>query len=243
MTRFINIILVLSLATTLSSMALSPGAPTSRQGQSRPAAEAALRQGGLKAAAAASGGEYTSRTEWLTDIAYTLPSLAAEADVVLIGTLGEGVGHLSASGEYITTDFRMTVEKSLKGKLLPHSTVVFQVMGGKVVFEDSSSATIETKGFIRPNAGARVVIFGKRFPDGDRLMTPVIRAYANGAPVFRLVGMGRGVYELPDDDNDKIKMNAIGATDAHARRLRGLNRGQFIAELEQAVRGPGEPRK
>lgn len=186
MTRFVNIVLVLSLVAALGSIGVSSGAQTVRRNASDPAVVAALKQGGLRAAAAAAGGEYAaSAGAWLPHVAYTLESLARLSDVVLIGTLGENLAHLSASGEYITTDFRMTVERSLKGHVLPGSTVVFGVMGGKVVFEDGSSALIGTKGFIRPNTGARVVIFATLFRDDDELMPPAVRAYANGAPAGR----------------------------------------------------------
>jgi hypothetical protein len=158
------------------------------------------------------------------------------SEVVLVGELVENFAHLSASGEYITTDYRMRVQRSLKGWVLPQSDVVFQVMGGKVVFEDGSSAVIETRGFVRPSTGARVVIFANPFPVDDPLMPPAVRAYANGAPVFRLVGMGRGVIELPSNENDRIRMNAVGARDPGARKMRGMSVAHFLVELARVVR-------
>ena len=238
MTRIVNVILVLSLVAAIGSIGVSSWAGTPRQDGSRAAVQAAFRQGGLKAAAAASGGQYAATTEWISEVAHTLDSLVEQSDVVLVGELVENLAHLSASGEYITTDFRMTVERSLKGRVLPKSTVVFQVMGGKVVFEDGSSAVIETRGFVRPNTGARVVIFATLFHADDRLMPPAVRAYANGAPVFRLVGMGRGVIELPRNENDRIRMNAVGARDLTARKMRAMNGREFLGELSRVVREP-----
>jgi len=239
MTRFVNVVLVLSLVAALGSVGAASATQTSRPSPTSPAVMAALRDGGLRAAAAASGGEYVGSVEWFyEEFENTLESLARRSHVVLIGELGENRAHLSASGEYITTDYRMTVERSLKGGVSPQSSVVFRVMGGRVVFEDGSSASIETKGLVRPNNGARVVIFGVVVPDVDRLMTPALREYANGALVFDLVGWGRGVYELPSGENDRIRMNAIGPKDRVAERLRGLTGRQFIDELERAVKGP-----
>jgi hypothetical protein len=109
-------------------------------------------------------------------------------------------------------------------------------MGGKVVFEDGSSAVIQTRGFVRPNTGARVVIFARLFPDDDPLMPPAVRTYASGAPVFSLVGMGRGVIELPSNEDDRIRMNAVGARDVAARKMRGMSGRQFLVELARVVR-------
>jgi hypothetical protein len=172
-----------------------------------------------------------------------LDSLVEQSEAVLVGDLVENRAHLSASGEYITTDFRMRVERSLKGDVLPQSEVVFQVMGGKVVFEDGSSADIQTRGFARPSTGARVVIFANPFPMDDPLMPPAVLAYANGAPVFRLVGMGRGVIELPSNESDRIRVNALGAEDPSARKMRSMRGREFLLELAKVVRKSRETGK
>jgi hypothetical protein len=234
-TRLINIFLALSLAAAIGVVVVSAGRQNPGQADPR-AVQAALREGGLRAAAKASGGHYEATTGWISEIAHTLDSLVGQSDVVLIGDLLENRGHLSASGEYITTDYRMRVHRRLKGDALPGSDVVFGVMGGKVVFEDGSSALLGTTGFIRPNTGARVVIFATRFSMDDPLMPPALRSYANGAPVFRLVGMGRGVIELPANENDRVRMNAVGASDPAARSMRSKSVRQFLLELEKVVR-------
>ena len=230
MTPIVSVVLVSSIVAAIGAVAVSSGARHPGQ-SSRAAVQAAFREGGLRSAAAASGGHYATTTDWIPEVAHTVESLVGQADVVLIGELVENQAHLSVSGEYITTDYRMRVQRSLKGWVLPQSEVVFQVMGGKVVFEDGSSAVIETRGFVRPSTGARVVIFANPFPVDDPLMPPAVRAYANGAPVFRLVGMGRGVIELPADENDRIRMNAVGARDPGALKMRGMSVAHFLVEL------------
>ncbi len=232
-TRVVHVILAMALIPAAGAV----GAASDKQDQSpRAAAHVALRTGGLRAAAAASGGEFATTTEWIGEVAYTLESLVHSSEVVLVGELIQNRAHLSASGEYITTDYRMRVQRSVKGGVKPQSEVIFQVMGGTVVFEDGSSAVIRTPGFVKPNTGARVVIFARRFPDNDPLMPPAVRSYANGAPVFRLVGMGRGVIELPGNETERIRMNAMGARDQAAQKIRGLQVGQLLAELERVVR-------
>lgn len=233
MVRIVKGVLVLSLAAAVGASGVA-GAQRLRQND--PAVMAAMRDGGLRAAAKVSGGAYVGVTEWIPEVAHTMESLVKQADVVLIGTLVENLAHLSASGEYITTDYRMRVQRRLKGDIRPQADVVFQVMGGKVQFGDGSSAVIETTGFARPNNGARVVIFADLFPADDRLMPPAVLDYARGARVFRLVGMGRGIIELPNDDTQTVRMNAFGARDPAATKLKSMSVGAFLAELVSIVK-------
>jgi len=230
----VNSVLVLALVVVIDA-SVSSGAQKPRQND--PEVISALREGGLKAAAKVSGGQYVAVTEWLSEVAHSMESLVEQADVVLVGEVVENRSHLSASGEYITTDYRMKVQRVFKGDVPPQTHVVFQVMGGKVMFEDGLSAVIETRGFVRPSNGARVVIFADVFPTGDRLMPTTVLDYARGAQVFRLVGMGRGVIELPIDDNQRVRLNALGASDPAARKLRSMTVGRFLSELASIVRG------
>lgn len=235
MSTIINSVLAVSLALTLGVAASSSlrQQPEKNSGQTP---QEIYRKHGLKAAAEAGGGHFATMTDWDSEVTFPdLSTFVTRSAVVLMGDITANESHLSKSGEYITTDYKMLVRHTFKGDIPVQSEVVFQVMGGKVVFEDGSSAVMETKGFIRPNNGARVVIFANPFPADDPLMPADVLRYAAGSPVHRLVGLSRGLVELPDNEDERVKVKALSARDNLSRDTRQKSAKAFLVDLRKAV--------
>ena len=233
MTKTLNVFLAASLVVSLAA-ALSFRGSASAARQDPAEVRRALVQGGLRAAAKASGGHYVGKRGWDADYTYdSLEAIVKNSDVVLVGDILANGCHLSNRGDYITTDYRMIVRETLKGDVPLLSEVVFIAMGGKVLFDDGSSATLETIGFVPPNNGARVVIFGKNVPSTQ--ISAGTSQFAGASSVYDLVQLSRGVIELPVNEDEKVKVKATRADDPVSRQARAKSVRQFMHDLQKAV--------
>lgn len=178
----------------------------------------AVRRGGLKEAARIKGNYVTSvRTSyWLK---YDLESLAKNSADIVVGTPIDGEARLSPDGQTITTEHHFKILESLKGNLSSGETIVVSLPGGKIVFEDGTSAEVITpdlEGMVNSKSYAL-------------FLSP--RTTASGA--FSLTGAGQGLFEL---NNEKQSVKPRGHPVDPVQKHKGENVEVFLEEIRSAVR-------
>ena len=151
----------------------------------------AIRRGGLREAARIRG-HYVGSIRASHFLKYDLESLTAHSGNIIIGSPIDNSIHLSSDGQMITTWYRIKIRRSMKGKLQPNETVTVSLPGGKLVFEDGTSAEIKTPDLEGMQNGQTYILF----------LNPVMRA--DGA--FNLTGGSQGLFEI-DSKRHRVKPN------------------------------------
>ncbi len=144
----------------------------------------AVRRGGLREAARIKG-HYVGRantTQWLK---FDLEGLTKNSAGVIVGTPVGASSQLAPSLTLITTTYRIKVQQTLKGSITPGDTVDVVLPGGKVVFEDGTSAEVKTPDMEQMESGKTYVLF--------------LRPQKDTAGAFGLTGVGQGLFELSKD--------------------------------------------
>lgn len=123
---------------------------------------------GLHAAALASEGRRYVGFEMIEVelIAANLEAVAAQADVVIRGTIGVNRTRLAMDGrgkETVVLDYGVQVDQVLKGPpSLVSDGIVWTVPGGVYQFQDGSMVEILTPSFRKPQPGEEYVLFLQR---------------------------------------------------------------------------------
>lgn len=177
----------------------------------------AIRRGGLREAARIKG-HYVGRADTSQWLKYDLEGLTKNSAGVIVGTPVGAVSQLAPSGTLITTTYRVKVRRTLKGSPTPGDTVSVAVPGGKVVFDDGTSAELKTPDMEQMEGGKTYVLFLRPQKDVD------------GG--FGLTGLGQGLFELPED---KTGVRPHGHRSDVVQKHRNENEEEFIEEVEAAV--------
>lgn len=142
---------------------------------------------------------------------------------IVVGTPLDGAAYLSQDGETIVTDYRFKVLTPLKGNLGSQEIVVVSLPGGKVVFDDGTSAEMKTpdlQGMIR---GETYAVF----------LSP--RVTPRGG--FTVTGMGQGLFEL---NSESQSVKPYGHPRDPVQKHKGESVEQFLREIKSSVkRYPG----
>jgi hypothetical protein len=116
-------------------------------------------KGGFKAAAAITGSYVVAMSGQHGNNADSLAFLTRHSPVIVVGNIVSNRTWLNASGNEITTDYEVFVEQSLRGAYGSGDRLTVSVAGGKVGFEDGSSAEVRVTDMIPPFNGERYVLF------------------------------------------------------------------------------------
>lgn len=203
----------------LISFALTKGVRSQEQARQEDDAALvdAIRKGGLREAARLKGHYVGSvgTSQWLK---YDLETLTKNSAGVIVGTpVGSG-SQLTPSGTLITTTYHVKVRETLKGSQAPDDTVSVVLPGGKVIFEDGTSAEIKTPDMEQMESGKTYVLFlspQKDVPGG-----------------FSLTGGGQGLFELP---KDKSGVKPHGHRSDVVQKHKNEKEGEFIEKVKAAV--------
>jgi hypothetical protein len=192
------------LAVAVVSVGLAPDPMAGGQGretqerkkQQRLAESEALRHGGLPAAAAVTGhyeGVISADPENNVE---TLAQLVAWHDLIVIGHVESNHSWLTADGETIVTDYKIAVERVMKGHTPNRITV--SLPGGRVSFPDGSMATL-TSTMRPPSTGERYLLFlvPSWFP-----VSPS-EQLAAGGPIYAPQHLSLSVYLI--DPSQRVK--------------------------------------
>src|SRR5882762_3633434 len=100
----------------------------------------ALRRGGLREAARIKRNFVRTldpNSDWLR---FDLEKLTKNSEAVIVGVPVKNMCELTADSQLITTNYDVTVQEVLKGDVLQGSTIKVAVVGGKLTFDDGSTA-------------------------------------------------------------------------------------------------------
>ena len=143
----------------------------------------AIRRGGLREAARLKK-HYVS-SERTTGLAkYDLEALTQTSSQIIVGTPRFSSSILTTSGESIVSEYEVTIQQILKGNFQESQLVRIKVPGGKVVFDDGTSAEINT-----PDLGPI-----KEHQSYVWFLTPK----DSSSQLFQLTGGGQGLFELSE---------------------------------------------
>lgn len=180
--RLLPLLGVVSLCLITFAGALAVRSQESGQ-QHDPSLVDAIRRGGLREAARLKG-HYVGRVNTSRWLKYELETLVKNSVGIVVGTPVGRNTQLSPSGNLITTTYKIEVRQTMKGKFPAGDTVDVVLPGGKVVFEDGTSAELKTPDLKQMEGGRTYLIFLS--PQKD-------------VPGFSLTGGGQGLFELPRD--------------------------------------------
>jgi len=178
----------------------------------------AVRKGGLREGARIKKRFVSSEstTGWAK---YDLESLTSHSSVVIMGTPLNSSSSLTANGERITTEYKVKVSRIFKGQLQENGLIRLIVPGGKVIFEDRTSAEILTPD-LGPITKDRTYIFFMH-PSGD------------AADVLKLTGGGQGLFEVP---SSAWGVKPLGDKTDLVQRHKNQSIKDFIEEIQRAVK-------
>ena len=184
----------------------------------------AIRRGGYKAAAKLKGhyvGKYDPHWDWAQ---YDIEMLTKYSEVVAVVVPSKKLGgHLSFTGQEITTDYEVSVKASIKGPVQEGSTIRVSIPGGRVEFEDGTSAELRPLNFQQMELDKTYTLFLNQ--DQTREM------------VFVLTAGPQGLVETPADGGS-VKSHAR-PTDPIAKQANGMDAEAFHKEVRsQAQKWP-----
>ena len=145
----------------------------------------AVRKNGLKEAARLKG-EYIVSERASGWAKYDLENLTNDSSTIIVGTPVLSTPKLSNSGEMILTEHQIRIDQTFKGNVQPNLVISLTVLGGKVKFEDGSTAEIQT-----PDQGP--IELGKTY---ILFMSEKEKSIPS---TFSLTGGGQGLFELRQD--------------------------------------------
>ena len=215
-------LLMLVIVFTVSGLALIFGKHATTQSiQKRQGPDPvvdAVRKGGLREGARIKKRFVSSEstTGWAK---YDLESLTSHSSVVIMGTPLDGSPSLTANGERIITEYKVKVSRIFKGQLQENGLIRLIVPGGKVVFEDGSSAEILTPD-LGPIAKNQTYILFLHPP-------------ADGTDIYQLTGGGQGLFEVP---SSAWGVKPLGDKKDLVQRHKEQSVNDFLEEIQRAVK-------
>jgi len=177
----------------------------------------AVRKGGLREGARIKKRFVSSEstTGWAK---YDLESLASHSSVVIMGTPQDGSSSLTANGERIITEYKVKVSRIFKGQLQENGLIRLIVPGGKVVFEDGTSAEILTPDLGPITKNQNYILF--------------LHPSADGTDIYQLTGGGQGLFEV---SSSAWGVKPLGDKKDLVQRHKDQTVNDFIEEIQRAV--------
>ena len=179
------IIFLFAVVTVLSALYFMPITSSKSQNQNGDEQKKmadAIRRGGYKEAARIKG-HYVGTVDPYWDWAsFDLETLTKSSAAVVIGIPEKSKGQLNSNGEMIVTQFDVRVKETIKGTHAENSVVKVALLGGRVDFEDGTSAELRTRDFEPMLEGRKYLLF--------------LYANRNGSDVYLLTGGPQGLFEL-----------------------------------------------
>jgi hypothetical protein len=186
----------------------------------------ALKRGGLRAAAKLKGhyvAEYNPHWEWGK---FDVETLTKNSAAVVVGRVTKkGDGRL-LEGQVIFTDYEVAVEEVVKGDIKQAAPIILTVPGGRIDFEDGTSAEQTTPSFEHPRIGHTYTFF--------LMEEPAVPS------VFFLLGGPQGMFDI--EDSSGVKSHGR-PDDPAAVETKGENREVFMKAVREEARKWPKPGK
>lgn len=176
----------------------------------------AIQRGGYREAARIKG-HYVGTVDPYWDWAsFKLETLTKSSAAVIIGIPEKGRGQLESNGETIVTQFDVRVKEVIKGAPLAENSVVkVALLGGRVDFEDGTSAELRPLDFEPMHEGRKYLLF--------------LYANRNGSDVYLLTGGPQGLFELKGEAG--IKAHAR-PNDPAVKEVQNLNEDGLLKKVK-----------
>jgi hypothetical protein len=157
---------------------------------------------------------------------FDVKGLTKDSAAVIVGRFTKKLdAHLKGS-RVIDTDYEVSVEEIVKGDLKQRKTIVISVPGGRITFEDGTSAEQTTPTFEQPQIGRAYALF---LTEDD------------AAPsVFSLSGGPQGLFDI--EDSKGVKSHGR-PDDPGAVETKGKGRDAFMNDLREKGRKWPKPGK
>jgi hypothetical protein len=215
---------VLLLGFTLTKSGKTQTTKTQKRDSSQKLIEA-TRNGGLREAARIKKNFVSSEraSGWAK---YDLERLTQNSSLIVIGTPILSTSRLSDSGQQILTEHQVRVEQTLKGTVTPNHVLTVTVIGGKLIFEDGTTAEIRTPDLGPINAGKTYIFF--------------LRERQNASTDnFGLTGGGQGLFEIASDSTIEPQGEKVDTVQNHKH----ATATSFVEEIKIAIsKYPGTSR-
>jgi hypothetical protein len=190
------------------------------------ALRAALNRGGLREAAKLKGHYVAEYDPHWWCLRLDVEALTKDSVALIVGRFTKKLAARIPDYRVIYTDYEVAVDEVVKGNLKQAKTIVITVPGGRVDFEDGTSAEQTTPTFEQPRIGRTYTLF---------LTTE------NAVPsVFFLMGGPQGMFDI--EDISAVKSHGR-EDDLSAVETKGQNRESFLKNVRELVRKWPNPGK
>lgn len=150
-----------------------------------------------------------------------LDELAKNSAAVIIGTPKENISTLSSDGKSISLNYTVNVEYVYKGALQPGRTIIISLPGGKVMFEDGTTAEIRTPWFKKMQNETAYLLFLNDAPNGESFVT---------------TGEAQGLFEIPTGEGSRTIKTNTGAMRDPIWKYQNMEVRAFLKEVRKAVK-------
>jgi len=180
----------------------------------------ALWRGGLREAAKLKG-HFVMEDDPHWDIGlFNVEALTKNSAAVIVGRFTRKLdARLLVRGKLIFTDYEVAVEELVKGDIKQSETIVVSLPGGRIVFEDGTSAEVRTPSFEHPLIGRAYTLF--------------LMPSESVPSVFFLVGGPQGMFDIEDSAGVKSRGRP---DDPAAVQTKGMNREAFMKNVREIAR-------
>jgi hypothetical protein len=146
--------------------------------------------------------------------------LVQDSTLIITGTIERQASRFSSPEERsIITDFQVRVENVLKGDAAHGEYLTVREPGGRMQFEDGSSAEVRMPDFWEsPAVGKRYTLFLKQ-----------------KGSVYLLFGGPQGLFEISHADT---VIPQVSAEDTLTKQYNGKRSADFLEEVQQATKHP-----
>jgi len=159
--------------------------------------------------------KYPTRGQACADVA----ELATRSSEVVIGTPVDNLSRLSADGRSVTLDYKVKVEYVYKGTVKRGSTITVSLPGGKLMFDDGSTAEVQTPWFKKMLNGQTYALFLK----------------ADEAGNFSTVGEAQGLFGIPTTGDDQAVSIHTGIKGDAMLKYNNMDVRTFLKEVRRAT--------
>jgi hypothetical protein len=179
----------------------------------------ALRRGGLREAARLKG-HYVEDFDPHWDFgAFSLESLTRNCETIVVGVLQDQLRtRITDEGLVIVTDYEVLVQEVIKGGGFRATTINVSLPGGRVEFDDGTSAELRTPTFEHPKHGGTYVFF--------------LTERKHEPNTFNLTGGPQGLVEFV---GNRVKSHGR-ASDPIAKQKNDTDKEGFLRELRESAK-------
>ena len=153
--------------------------------------------------------------------------LTKNSAAVIVGTMTRKLdSRLASEGQLIFTDYEVTVQERIKGEVAAGAHITVSLPGGRVEFEDGTSAELTTPKFEHMKTGGTYTLF--------------LSESSNAPNGFTLTAGPQGLVEIVD--NNTVKSHGR-PTDPINAQSKDKNKDAFLQEVRKQAKNWPNPGK